>query len=527
MNTYAFLYAGALSSFADKKLFDGLSAREKTRLWAQNLAHCAGVEILDTPLTVSELLHKMDAVLSEKHADHAVFAWADCPFLNAGISERLVSLHTRYAAEYTFADGYPYGFAPEVLAAGTVRILAALADSKPDAGNVSVGRESIFELIKTDINSFEIETFISARDYRYLRLNLSCSSKRDTLACTRLFSLMQNAANVYADGGIDADAVCDLAAKSAEVQRTFPAFYNVQICTSYAASDKKAQNGMSCIYEPIVPKKLSLPEFMDVKDFEHFIDKAFNFSDDAVIGLSFLGDPVYHPQFTDFARAVLRHPNFSLLIETDGQTLDEHTARTILSFAPENPLRITGYPAVNWIIKLDAADKDGYEKLHPGKSFERAVHTVEFLQALFPRAVYPQLVRMKCNENQLEHFFRQWKADGSGNLIVQKYDPVSGFLKDERTADLSPAVRTPCWHIKRDVCVLSDGSVPRCKAAVFAAGSGSHCAVGSETSGFYGNVFTEELQTLWERGTFKLQEQLDGIYSGQCGTSDEYYTFNF
>ena len=134
---------------------------------------------------------------------------------------------------------------------------------------------------------------------------------------------------------------------------------------------------------------------------------------------------------------------------------------------------------------------------------------------------------MKCNENQLEHFFRQWKADGSGNLIVQKYDPVSGFLKDERTADLSPAVRTPCWHIKRDVCVLSDGSVPRCKAAVFAAGSGSHCAVGSETSGFYGNVFTEELQTLWERGTFKLQEQLDGIYSDQCGTSDEYYTFNF
>ena len=96
MNTYAFLYAGALSSFADKKLFDGLSAREKTRLWAQNLAHCAGVEILDTPLTVSELLHKMDAVLSEKHADHAVFAWADCPFLNAGISERLVSLQNTH-----------------------------------------------------------------------------------------------------------------------------------------------------------------------------------------------------------------------------------------------------------------------------------------------------------------------------------------------------------------------------------------------------------------------------------------------
>jgi len=65
------------------------------------------------------------------------------------------------------------------------------------------------------------------------------------------------------------------------------------------------------------------------------------------------------------------------------------------------------------------------------------------------------------------------------------------------------------------MCILADGRVPRCKTAVFFADD------------FYGNVFTEDLETVWNRGYNKLEEQLKGSYGGTCEKSDEYYTFNF
>ena len=55
--------------------------------------------------------------------DHVIVFWADCPFVDAAFAAELYGKHLRYAAEYTFADGYPYGLAPEILARGIVPIL--------------------------------------------------------------------------------------------------------------------------------------------------------------------------------------------------------------------------------------------------------------------------------------------------------------------------------------------------------------------------------------------------------------------
>ena len=493
MKTCVFLYAAQKGDFADQAWFNGASAREKSAAWAKKVDSCKAIDVIETEVSLRALLRRMERVLTENGADFAVYAWADCPFLNSRLTSELIALHTKYKAEYTFADGYPYGVTPELIDAGTVRILAQLASSKSEFSDEALKRDSLFSLIKTDINSFEIETFIAPEDYRYLRLDLSCSSVRSSMACRRLGALCADTE--------DADLLCETARKSAEVQRTLPAFYNVQI-----HSGGKAES----IYEPSVPAAA-----MEFANFKKFLDEAASFSPDAVVGLSFLGEPSRHADFILFAEEVLKRPEFSLLIETDAQSLSPQAIERIHTAAGENPLRGTGYKAVNWIVKLDACDEATYKSIRSSGTLAAAEQAVHVLKPLFPNAVYPQMLRMKCNEDQLERFYRKWKADGTGELIIQKYDTISGFLEDRRPADLSPAVRIPCWHIKRDLCILADGQVPRCKAAVFC----SH--------DFYGNAFTDGLESVWNKGNAELQKQLNGVYAGDCGKSDEYYTFNF
>jgi len=51
-------------------------------------------------------------------ADHLFIAWADAPFLDSSGAAQLYAQHCTYKAEYSFADGYPEGLLPQIVAAG-------------------------------------------------------------------------------------------------------------------------------------------------------------------------------------------------------------------------------------------------------------------------------------------------------------------------------------------------------------------------------------------------------------------------
>ena len=120
---------------------------------------------------------------------------------------------------------------------------------------------------------------------------------------------------------------------------------------------------------------------------------------------------------------------------------------------------------------------------------------------------------MKENEDDLEKFFKSWKAK-TENVIVQKYDSFSGLLPDRKVADLSPVRRFPCWHLKRDMVVLIDGTVPLCKEDV-------------RTGTRLGNAFEEDLELIWDRAQAVYRSHVAESYPGICAACDEYYTYNF
>jgi hypothetical protein len=71
--------------------------------------------------------------------------------------------------------------------------------------------------------------------------------------------------------------------------------------------------------------------------------------------------------------------------------------------------------------------------------------------------------------------------------------------------------------------VLLDGTVPACRAASLLPPGGG--TVSADT--VLGNVFTDGLDTIWQRGEALYMRHCAGVYDGPCSKCDEYYTFNF
>jgi len=474
---------------------------------ARAMGSALTVDLSDLPCAEAASFFRGLATLAEGY-DHVYLAFADYPCLDAAFARRLYERHVKYAAEYTFAEGYPVGLAPEILAAGLLPILAGLA--RDSHGPVT--RSVLFDAVKKDINSFDLETDIAPVDLRQMRINLACDTKRNFLLCERLESIT---ADNYADV---------LSAHSAEL-RTLPAFYNVQVAArcptacaycpypAFCASGKGRSPGKAAT---------ECDGFMGVADFSALVARIAAFSDDAVVSLSLWGECAYHPQIVDLVAAVLAHPKLSVLIETTGLDWRPADVDGISSVVAAAALRENGAAPINWIVSLDAIGGACYGELHgvaadaSPSAADRLREAIAFLDAidpLFPGAVWPQLVRMRENEAELEPFYRFWK-EKKGRVIVQKHDHFCRTVAERRVADLSPLARAPCWHLKRDLCILLDGTVPFCREDLYA-------------NRPLGNALTDDLARIWDANRSAYEQHLAGKYEGLCGACDEYYTYNF
>jgi spiro-SPASM protein len=438
--------------------------------------------------------------------DLSCFAWADCPFLDPLLTGALADRHLRYAAEYSYADGWPYGFAPEILSPGTAGILARI--NGDDGGPVE--RDLLFSVLQKDINAFDIETEISAVDLRCHRLCLAADSKRNLLLLVRW---------AEAAGGIPAAALtAELVEKKPGLLRTLPAFYPLQV------SGPCPQTCQICPYPrhggALAAKR---QDFMDTAVFAGLLDRIAAFSGDAVIDLSLWGELALHPRKMELVDQVLARPELSLVIETSGIGWRREELEEAAKTAAAAPERIGPLPPLSWIVSLDTLDEGRYREIR-GPGFAEALSCARTLLSLFPADAYVQAVRTEGAEDDIEKFYRSWKEAaprGAANIIIQKYDDFCGALPKRQASDISPVIRRPCWHIMRDIPVLIDGTVPLCREEL-------SCLGGPESGGrVLGNVFSESLEAIWSHGETFYEEHCGKQYAGLCAGCDEYYTFNF
>ena len=504
------------SDFEEKKVFDGKNALELSRNWA-----CAlGFEYfyVNVP-TLADFLSQVNNLVSENHADCVVFSYADLPFLNVALTKKLLKSHFDYKCEYSFADGFPYGFAPEIIDSGTLKILYEMTQkTQVDFGKKCFSRSAIFDLIKTDINAFEVNSVLSQTDWRLWRFSFHCGHKENLLQCENLFSSAQEKNIQVFDENCDAEQLCRIAVENISCLKTVPAFYDIQIC------DLEPVDSIYSPYFDEYVRKNNLPaeksqNFMSFELYSELMEKISKTSGSGVISLSAWGEPLCHPDFLKIVEKTLSFQGFSVFMETSCINVDEKFCLKLKKIVENALIRKNDYDKIMICVKLDAFSAKMYQKIHPNANegdFEKLVEKVKMLCGALPGFVYPQFVRMNENEDELESFFRFWNEKTSpsgGKLTIQKYQNFCNLLCDRKPADLSPLERNPCWHLRRDLTILSNGDVPMCRQCVF--------------SNILGNVFAQSIEEIWRKNDDVLLNHLEKKYPLPCEKCDEYYTYNF
>jgi spiro-SPASM protein len=524
MHALAVLYGGSLTGAASEPLSTGKNALtlalerarrfpgvEKLVFLGREGETCSGlptgVDLVSRPgWTKMQLLQTLSEL--SQGFDFTYYAWADCPLLDPVLAGKLAERHLRYNAEYSYADGWPHGLAPELLAPGVAGILGNICAAAPQPlADEPVERDALFSVIQRDINAFDIETEISSIDLRVHRLSLTADSKRNLLLLSRLMEAGLSSA---------ADAERLIPARP-ELLRTLPAFYTIQV------SGPCPQACSLCPY-PRYNGEFGAEankDFLEPGRFAELLDKIQAFSGDAVIDLSLWGELSLHPQKEDLIAAILDRPALSGVIETSGLGW-KNAGLTALAEAAKkavprkNLMAPAGASPLSWIVSLDAADANRYREIR-GPGFAEAVECAKTLTRLFPKDSYVQAVRVKGAEDDIEQFYRSWKEEGA-QIIIQKYDDFCGAMPKLQASDLSPVQRRPCWHLMRDMAILIDGRVPLCRETLLDGKTGGQTL---------GNAFTESLETIWARGDSFYREQCAIQYRELCAGCDEYYTYNF
>lgn len=510
MQTIAIINATGINEYALAAFAGGPSSLQRVLALAEGLAIPGGILVLaqaDATFTlpaeaavVRRGQWSMKAVLEEAlafsrglpQADSVLYLQADSPFTDPALAGRLLALHDRYRAEYTYADGYPPGFSPEILSTRALPNLRELA-AKNDR---SVDRDALFAVLQKDINAYDIETELSPVDLRTLRFSPVCDTRRNALAAERL----------WAEGVRSADDAIRLLPERPDLLRTVPAFLWVQV------SGPCAQSCSYCPYPLMAGDPRQATGFMPADRFGDLMAQAEALCDDLVVDLSLWGEPSLHPQIAELAEAVLARPRFSLIMETSGIGWRPGVAERIA--------RLAGSRA-HWIVSLDDADEAGYRSLR-GEGKDEAEAFAERMLADFAPQVHIQAVRMRQNEERLEAFYRAWKKR-SEHVIVQKYDSFASCLPDRTVAELSPLERYPCRHLARDMAVLMDGTVPACKHSLVPDPAGSGRLV---YHGAMGNAFEGGLAAAWDEAGQWYRRHAERDYPTPCGKCDEYHTFN-
>ncbi len=411
------------------------------------------------------------------------FMFADSPLLNSEITDRMYKNHCRFLSQYTYADGYPAGLAPEIISQEILEALLVLSKDFKDG----IDKKTVFAVIEKDINSFDLETEIAPEDLRLYRVSLTSDNRRN-------FNILKSFVEHNATAETD---IIKTVTGNEELLRSTPAYFSVQIIS------RCPQKCSFCPWPEINPGLMNDETVMKAEDFRVVLEKISAIAEDAVISISLWGEPSLHPDIAGIVSMVLSYAEFRLVIETSGIGWKNADIDKIGSMDSSR---------IIWIISLETGDPAVYRKLR-GEGLDEAAGFAAKMIADFPDSVYVQAVRMKESEEALEGFYRFWKQK-TEKMIIQKYDHFSHFLPERKVTDLSPLSRMTCWHLKRDMSILINGDVPVCREDL-------------KPENVLGNIFRSDISGIWSKGEDFYKKHIEGKLPQICRDCDEYYTYNF
>ncbi len=422
-----------------------------------------------------------------KDCENILIINSDCPLTNLQITEELHNRHLKEIAEYSFCENYPEGFTPIIIDKQTLVKLRLIAYGN----NEEYERITVHKFINFDINSYDIETMIAEKDMRPERLSLTVENKRKYQIVK---NILKNIDKRPAE--ITFSDILSLIDARSEILRTYPAYFEIEITNDC---------NLSCI---MCARNLMQREIqqMPLEKYKDLVSEISKFCDDAYICLSFMGEPTLHKDLLAMIEYTLTFPKLKLIIETNGVLFDKELANKILNIDSQN---------LYIIFNLSSPNQELYKKIYGSDAFDTVEEHISYFLNKKKLNVYLQYVRLNINEEEIRDFFERWKGFDD-NIIIVKYNDYRGEIGDNlsKPVDLSPINRFPCWHLKRDMVILSNGDVVLCK----------QCYDGQKT---FGNVFSEPFETIWKKIEPFYKNDHENKIDDFCQKCDEWFTYNF
>ncbi len=428
---------------------------------------------------------------SKTSSEHVAVIYGDSPFFDPEILKEMSEIHTGYLAEFTFSENLPDGFASEIIS-------RELVDQLPETDEKTL---PIGKVIRSNINKFDVELFYKEPDIRSKRISFRLNSPRERRIMENIYSL-KNSIPPYSE-------VKELIESNPQCLFTGPSYVELEIT---------GKCSLDCIF--CYRKSLTSGEHkaIDMKTLSAVLDGMREFAVPYTLCFSGSGEPMEHPEFYALMEGALKEKLVEqLIIETNGLKGDSNF-KTFIS-KPENS-------RVKVIINNNGLDRESYIRFHNTDGYDTVLKNLRSLAELNSggERVYIQI--MKINETDefakendiksyLDRYYDFWEREKIP-IILQKQNIYGGRIPDRRYSDLSPVRRTPCWHLQRDLYLLSDGTVSFCKQDI-----------DGESS--YGNINSMPLADIWDRQKKAFLEDYRGNFQTKpdCKNCDEWYTFNF
>jgi spiro-SPASM protein len=424
-------------------------------------------------------LWKKIADLSDAEAFIRVFA--DAPFLDPSVVEEMFDIHSKYLAEFTYSENLPAGLSCEIYSAELIKAL-------PDSDQKSL---PLSQVIRSNINQFDVELYYKAPDIRDKRLSFRVSDRREKKILEGLFNI---------NGSYpDYPSLKGLIEEHCEVLYTGPSYLELELT---------GESGTETIYSWRKGIRKARGA-MDTSDVEKIISGMREFDLPYTVCLGGAGDPLLHPSFYGILDKLTAEPNISsIIIETDGINAGPDFAEYVSAKRSTN---------IIVIVEMNGNNAETYKAVHGKDEFDKVYSNIMNLKEKLgdnSGNLYIQIMKIKETEPIIDAFYDFWE-DRKVQIILQKQNVFLGLIEDRRYYDLTPLDRIPCWHLQRDMFIMSDGSVGFCKQDI-----------NGEWSKW--NLRSRTIGEIWE----SKKESFVADYRGKrascpdCNACDEWYTFN-
>ncbi len=420
-------------------------------------------------------------VLATTGSDHLVRVFGDTPFLDITVINDMVELHLKYLAEFTYSDNLPEGFSCEIIA-------GALINNIPEMEEETL---ALTKVIRSNINQFDVELYYLGPDIRDKRLSFRSSSPRDR-------RIMENITRIH--GSVPPyEELKELIEKNPEILYVGPSYLEIEVT---------GRCDLDCIF--CYRKSMSEEHGdMDPELFEKIVREMEEFDLPYTVCFGGSGEPLMHREFFRFAEIAAGSPLIErVILETAGLYITDE----LIQF-----LRKEENKKFNIIVNCNGFDSPTWKELHGADKYTRISETIDSLLELNAGEARIHLQVMKINETEpwLDRYYDYWE-ERKAPLILQKQNTCINRIEDRRYSDLSPLERTPCWHLQRDLLVLSDGRVSYCKQDID----------GSQSRG---SLKDSTIVELFDAGKENFLRDYRKDYAAQpdCRNCDEWYTFNF